>query len=320
MPEMTTTRANPLVDPSVHVWHAEVALYLFLGGLVAGIMVLVAARRLVRGDIPTSRELALAPWSVPVLLTLGMIFLWLDLENRWNAFRFYLVFCAATPMSWGAWILLLVYPVSILFAWSETPEELRAGWCARWSRGRAAVRFDGWTLRHARVWAASQLALGVLLGVYTGILLGTFAARPLWNTAALGPLFLTSGLSTGAAFLLLLGLWPREREQLARIDMALIGLEIVVLGLWFAALASGSARSQAAARLFFGGPYTAAFWTLVVALGLVTPLVGEWLERRHAAIPGRATALFILVGGLALRWIVVDAGQSASQLLQLGMR
>ena len=37
------------------------------------------------------------------------------------------------------------------------------------------------------------------LGIYTGILLNTMVARPLWNSAILGPLFLFSGLSAGAA-------------------------------------------------------------------------------------------------------------------------
>jgi hypothetical protein len=46
-------------------------------------------------------------------------------------------------------------------------------------------------------WA--NLVLGVGLGIYTGILLNTMVARPLWNSAILGPLFLVSGLSAGAA-------------------------------------------------------------------------------------------------------------------------
>ena len=45
---------------------------LFLGGLVAGVMVLLAARRLLRPGIPASRALALVPWSVPMLLALGV--------------------------------------------------------------------------------------------------------------------------------------------------------------------------------------------------------------------------------------------------------
>src|SRR6266545_2800689 len=38
--EMVTSRHNPLVDPSLHVWAWEIPVYLFLGGFVAGLMVL----------------------------------------------------------------------------------------------------------------------------------------------------------------------------------------------------------------------------------------------------------------------------------------
>ena len=33
MIELTTTRHNPLIDPSLHVWGWEIPVYLFLGGL-----------------------------------------------------------------------------------------------------------------------------------------------------------------------------------------------------------------------------------------------------------------------------------------------
>ena len=35
----------------------------------------------------------------------------------------------------------------------------------------------------------ANVVLGVALGIYTGILLNTMVARPLWNSAILGPLF-----------------------------------------------------------------------------------------------------------------------------------
>jgi len=40
MLELTTTRANPLVDPGLHVWAWQIPTYLFLGGMVAGMMIL----------------------------------------------------------------------------------------------------------------------------------------------------------------------------------------------------------------------------------------------------------------------------------------
>ena len=320
MHEITTTRANPLVDPAVHVWHAEVPIYLFLGGLVAGLMILTGGWYLLRGR-PVSRALALLPWTAPLLLTVGMLFLWLDLENRWNAWRFYLTWQPTSPMSWGSWILLAVYPVSLLMAWVTTPDETRAAILERLPFGRALMERAGeWATARAGALSWASLGFGAALGVYTGVLLGTMAARPLWNSAILGPLFLASGVSSAAAFVLLYRVSDDERLAIGRLDMGVMLVEAMLLGLWLVALGTGSASSRAAAALLFGGAYGAAFWTLVVAMGLVTPMVAEWIEARHGLVPGRIPAVLVLLGGFALRWIVVYAGQESSVLMQTAMR
>jgi formate-dependent nitrite reductase membrane component NrfD len=320
MNEITTTRSNALIDPHLHVWHGEIPLYLFLGGLAAGVMILTGLWmwRHGRGEATTpSRTLRLLPWAPPALISVGMFFLWLDLEHPFNAWRFYMVFKPASPMSWGAWILLGVYPVSILFAWTATPLELRAGLLAWAGKGRVTGFLEyrvleplsRWALPRASGLAVANALLGAALGIYTGVLLGTMAARPLWNSAILGPLFLTSGLSTGAAYMLLHRLEDRERVLLGRADMGLITLELVLLGLWMTGLATGGAATGNALRTILGGPYTVPFWALVVAVGLLTPLAAEWIEHRHGAVPGRLAAVLVLVGGLALRWVLVYAGQ-----------
>lgn len=292
MNEITTTRANALIDPSMHIWHLEIPLYLFLGGLVAGIMVL-SGYFLLRypNEKDRSTALSLLPWSAPVLLSLGMLFLWLDLDNRWNVFRFYFAFRLSSPMSWGSWILLAIYPISIATAWAATPI------------GNKEPRL--------RPLAIANLIAGAALGIYTGILLGTMAARPLWNSPVLGPLFLVSGISTGAAFLLLMGVSSKERSTLAKIDMYAIVVELLLIALWLIGLMAGATAARAAGWQLLGGPFTAAFWTMVVALGLLTPLFGEWLEHRHSLIPGRVMAALVLIGGFALRWIIVYAGQQS---------
>jgi len=310
MNEITTTRGNALIDPVLHVWHAEIPLYLFLGGLVAGLLVLPALDAWRRPDGPRSRALALLPWLAPVLLSVGMLFLWLDLENRWNAFRFYLVLRPASPMSWGAWILLLIYPASVLFALAQLPVELAGSLGAR-PRLAFLPRLADWARARRRPLALLTALSGVALGVYTGVLLGALGARPLWNSAVLGPLFLVSGLSTGAAFMLLYQLADSERRLLGRTDMVLILVELALIGLWLVGLATGSTASREAVGLLLGGRYTTAFWTMVVVVGLLAPLAAEWLEHRHGLLPGRAAAVLVLVGGIALRWIVVAAGQHA---------
>jgi formate-dependent nitrite reductase membrane component NrfD len=274
-------------------------------------MILAGSWLLRSPDRDRSRALSLLPWSAPVLLSLGMFFLWLDLEHPFNAWRFYVVFKPASPMSWGSWILLAIYPASILLAWVLSPEDVRARGRRAFARVPGLSRVDEWALANAPRIAIVSIVAGAALGIYTGVLLGTMAARPLWNSAILGPLFLVSGLSTGAAFMLLYRLREDERAELARIDTVLIAVEIALLGLWLAGLLSGGAASRAAAGQLIGGPYTAAFWTLVVVLGLLIPLLAEWIEHRRGMVPGRSAAILVLLGGFALRWILVDAGQYA---------
>lgn len=310
--EITTTRANPQIDPTLGIWHGEVALYLFLGGLVAGLMVLsgMAALRRRSDDPPRSRAVLLLPWMAPILLTLGMLFLFLDLENKLNVWRFYFAFRPASPMSWGAWILVAIYPVAIAHAWLKTPPFVQDAVLGRLRFLQpVAARIAACPLAAPRRVAQLSVFLGVLLGIYTGVLLGTLSARPLWNSAILGPLFLTSGVSAGAAFTMLWRINEPERVALSRLDVRLMLLELVLLGLWLTGLVTGGDAARQAAGLVLGGPYTASFWVLIVAAGLIVPLIAESLELRRRELPGRFAALLVLGGGLALRWILVDAGQ-----------
>jgi formate-dependent nitrite reductase membrane component NrfD len=320
MNEITNTRHNHLIDPTMHVWGWEIPLYLFLGGLVAGIMIFAGLRMLCEEGEKPSLALSLLPWTAPMAISLGMFFLWLDLEHPFNAWRFYLAFKITSPMSWGAWILVGVYPVSVLLAWVNTPDSLKVP-VGRWiGAGSMLGKLDTWARESRRLLGGLNIGMGAALGIYTGVLLGTMAARPLWNSALLGPLFLVSGLSTGAAFMLLFGLSERERLFLGRADMGLISGELILLLLWMIGLATGGSPSQGALAMIFGGPYTAAFWTLVVALGLLAPLLGEALELKHGAVPGKGTAILVLLGGFALRWILVFAGQDSGWVTEIAMR
>jgi formate-dependent nitrite reductase membrane component NrfD len=320
MNEITSTRHNHLIDPTMHVWGWEIPLYLFLGGMVAGIMIFTGIRLLRGREEKTSTALALLPWTAPLAISLGMFFLWLDLEHPFNAWRFYMAFELTSPMSWGAWILLGIYPVSVLLAWVTTPDPWKAWARERMERLPWARGIDGWAHERTPLLASLNIFMGAALGVYTGVLLGTMAARPLWSSALLGPLFLVSGLSTGAAFMLLFGLTEKERRFLSRADMGLIAAELAIMALWIIGLATAGSPSQGAVAMIFGGPYTTAFWTLVVALGMLAPLLGEWLELKHGAVPGKGTAILVLLGGFALRWILVFAGQATGWVSEIAMR
>jgi len=309
MIELDVARHNPLLDPRLQAWGWEIPVYLFLGGMAAGVMVLTTLLLARPGQrSPTLRWL---PFAAPALVTIGMLALFLDVEHKLFVWRFYLAFRWASPMSWGAWILLLVYPVSLLVALASLDDDQAEWLAARLGRLGRLVRV-GRRLALPRVAGlrVASVAIGVGLGLYTGVLLSTLAARALWSSAILGPIFLVSGLSTGAALLMLFPVSPEERHLLARWDLRALGVEAVLLVLFLVGLASGSATGQAAARLLLGGPFTAAFWLFVVVSGLTLPALLEVLEGRRLVRVTPAAPALVLVGGLALRWILVAAGQT----------
>jgi protein NrfD len=331
MDEITSTRMNPGIDPSLHVWSWEIPVYLFLGGLVAGLMILIGHHILKTGRSPERVSYPYAPMLGVALLSLGMGALFLDLANKPQVWRLYTTFQPTSPMSWGSWILLLVYPALLAAAVLRPPERVPFG--------HAALGLvQSWSTRlhaHPRLVQAVGLANllgGVSLGIYTGILLGAFGARPLWNSAILGPLFLFSGLSTAAALLHLLAMVSRRgidggfgdallagvfrlidpehcRHVMARYDTSFLTVELGIIVLWLIGLLTATSVHQEAAALLLGGTFTAPFWAGVIILGILVPLLLQFLELagriRHTAIP----AILVLCGGFVLRWVLVEAGQ-----------
>jgi formate-dependent nitrite reductase membrane component NrfD len=307
MHELWITRANHLVDPAMGVWAWQIPVYLFLGGWVAGMMVLSGHYLLQGRHERRDCMCRLTPWISLLLLTLGMFALFLDLEHKPYFWRLYTTFEAASPMSWGAWILVLVYPALLATILVRPPAWLAdlvpaAAAASRWIRERPV---------RVRLIAASNLTLGVALGIYTGILLSALGARPLWNSALLGPLFLLSGLSSAAAFVHMVARNVEEREGLARADNVFLAMELATIPLLLAGLLSSTEVHKAAAGLFLGGPYTAVFWVGVVGLGIVLPLVIQSLAVRHRVRHTALPPLLVLAGGLALRFVIVYAGQAS---------
>ncbi len=64
-----------------------------------------------------------------------------------------------------------------------------------------------------------------------------------------------------------------------------------------------------AARLVLGGPFTAVFWVGVVFMGILLPLVIQSLAVTHRIIHTPIAPILVMLGGLALRFVIVAAGQ-----------
>jgi formate-dependent nitrite reductase membrane component NrfD len=303
-------RMNPHIDPTLGIWGWEIPLYLFLGGLAAGILFFAALYSLLGREKELPTAVRKATFLVPIILIVGLGVLFLDLKNKLYFWQLYTTIRIESPMSWGAWILMLITPLSMAWCLSYW-RDLVPNWTFQ-------VKYLEWieefVQKYRKPMAWVMIISSVILGIYTGILLSAFNARPLWNTSILGPLFLVSGLSTGAATIMWLSKDKLERTLFSKIDLLLIGIEVFfIIHLFMGFMASNAAQIEAA-ELFLGGAYTLPFWGGVVLLGLVTPAILEVLELRGKHIPVAIPAILILVGGLVFRFIMVDAGQLSQYL------
>ena len=305
MNEITNTRHNEMIDPLLHVWGWEIPVYLFLGGLVAGMMIISGYFLFTgRNKEPKSACLFL-PFVCFVLLSIGMLSLFLDLEHKLYVWRLYTTFEITSPMSWGSWILLLIYPILIAGMIIGMPEK----YIKKFSfLGRAREFLLTKTTRTKSIGLISIL-FGVMLGIYTGVLLSSLGARPLWSTSILWVLFLTSGLSGAAAFIHMIAKDKYERELLAKGDNIFLSVELLVIAMMLVSLVSTSEVHLNSAMLLINGKFALRFWVFVVGLGIVIPLIIQLLAVNHKIKHTPIAPILVIAGGLVLRFIIVGAGQ-----------
>jgi formate-dependent nitrite reductase membrane component NrfD len=298
-------RHIPNIDPYLNIWHWQIPVYLFLGGLAAGILFFAALYTILGKEKEMPTTVKWATFLVPFALVLGLFVLFLDLKHKLYFWQLYTSIRLESPMSWGAWVLMFITPLSMMWVASYI-KELIPSWDWKFD---ILNKFEKLLIVNRKAMAWVLIILSVILGIYTGILLSAFNARPLWNTSILGPLFLVSGLSTGVATIMWMSKSHVERTLLSKIDLILIGIELFFIIHMFMGFLASSAVQIQAAELFLGGQFTVSFWVFVIILGLVFPAVLEILELRGYKIPIAIPAFLILFGGLMFRFIMVEAGQ-----------
>jgi len=303
-------RNIPNIDPYLNIWHWQIPSYLFLGGLAAGILFFAAVFTILGKENKMATAVKIAPMIVPFALILGLFFLFLDLKHKLYFWQLYTTIRLESPMGWGSWVLMIMTPISIIWAASYV-REIFPNWDWKF---RFLKNFEAWVIKNRILIAWPMAIYAVILGIYTGILLSAFNARPLWNTSILGPLFLVSGMSTGAAVVLLLSKDHKERKIMGRIDILLILIELFFIIHLFMGFKAGSEASINAANLFLGGSFTAPFFAFVVILGLIFPAILEVFELKGYKVPVIVPAALILIGGLIFRFLIVEAGQITKYL------
>jgi len=298
-------RNIPYIDPYLNVWHWQIPIYLFLGGLAAGILFFASLYTILGKEKEMPTTVKWGPFLVPGALVLGLIALFLDLKHQLFFWRLYTTIRLESPMSWGAWVLMFITPLSMVWVASYIREAIPTwNWKWKWLKDAEAL-----AIKNRKPMAWVMMILAVILGIYTGILLSAFNARPLWNNAILGPLFLVSGMSTGIAAIMWMSKDHHERRILSKIDLLLIVIELFFITHMIMGALAGSEAMIEAIGLFLGGQFTVSFWVFVIILGLLFPATLEILELRGYKIPIAIPAFLILLGGLIFRFIMVEAGQ-----------
>lgn len=178
---ITSGRMNPHIDPYLEIWHWHIPLYLFLGGLAAGILFFAGLYVILGKEDKYIGAVRRAPIIVPFLLVIGLLALFLDLKHKLYFWQLYTTIRLQSPMSWGAWTLMGITPLSIIWAALHIRE-----WFPNWDWKFSLLKDIEKLLVKYKVYLAWLVVYcSVILGIYTGILFSAFNARPLWNTSIL---------------------------------------------------------------------------------------------------------------------------------------
>src|SRR6267143_1645729 len=277
--------SDTFVTASPH-WTWFIIPYFFVGGIAGGAYFLAAVLEWFGRpeDRPVIRTgYSLAFWGAVLsglLLTLdlGRSLRFLNMLFQSDNFP-HLMFKSFSPISFGAWALLLF------------------GACA----------FVSWYAEKGGTPAKLIAAVGGLLGFfvagYTGVLLSV-TNRPIWaDSPWLGALFLASGASTGAAALILFGRRrgapERSMRWLASFDARVLIVELLILIIFIASL-------WPIRQVWIS------FWGFLLLIGVVWAGI-LWPLRLHFTNPGtgfRNPAVMVLLGGFLLRVVVLLASNS----------
>ena len=303
----------------------HVPLYLFFGGLTAGIFLVAVVADLLERKWPGADVLSKASsYSAVIALALAGFFLTAHLGKPERGLAFPLFFTNyGSWMTRGGWIVGIGTLLVLLYA---------------------ALRYRGGVVWLRRLVGLVGLPVLALLAVYTGLLLSRGTFVPLWSSKYLPVLFLNSGVTTGLAASGLIGLvalWLRgvqPHNVMRWVSMAaalFILLELFEIYNFMTYLAGSGQHAPTGEFLApKGGAYVYQyvtrgalapwFWWGVIGLGLTVPLLLtlvefllDWLARPlgwHRVLFTAPKFACVLIGGVLLRCVIVWGGDLSAPL------
>jgi molybdopterin-containing oxidoreductase family membrane subunit len=158
----------------------------------------------------------------------------------------------------------------------------------------------------------------LMLTTGTGSIFGFLVARDAYNTAVMAPLFIALSLVLGLAVFLLVLIFECRSLGDGVLHRPKMLLGIFVASVFYFVLVYHITNLYMTGRhgveyfvLAGGGIYTILFWGGYMFLGTILPLLLLYHERfSHSRVSIVMASLLILVGGLALLYVIIIGGQA----------
>jgi len=305
------------------VWDWLIAIYLFLTGMSAG-MVLISIhlkRKIIESKASANGIIKATAILAPLGIITGLTILIFHLTKPLSFWKILVFFNPTSVMSMGV-ILFQVYMV-ILFTWIAImfKDEL-AVLLQKLFKGRFDF-VNPIVDKLAKFENALELLLALLammLAAYTGFLLSALKTYPMLNNPVLPVLFIFSSVSSGAAACLLLGIVGFKEsfdsncvKWIHGIERPVVVFELFVLLTFFTGLIFGGGQKEVAAMAAIGSGFWASwFWYGVVGAGMLMPLALNFFvpaQSRHNKVFVLLVTSLSLAGVLMLRTFILYAGQ-----------
>jgi formate-dependent nitrite reductase membrane component NrfD len=155
--------------------------------------------------------------------------------------------------------------------------------------------------------------LGFGVAVYSGFVVGYVSSIKFWNSAILPVLVVIGGLAGGSAILLAIAAFTSATtfntiQSFARIILIFYAVALFI-HLWVSTYSGQEAKDSA--MLLLKGSMAGLFWMLIVLIGIVVPLVLEFVAGADSSSLLIISAVLVLSGNLVMRYSIIKAGRYA---------
>lgn len=275
----------------MHVnWGLLVVLYLFIAGMAGGIYFTTAMYEFFNGAI--NEKMKKGYLYAFFLLIIAVVLLILDLERPARFMHMMFAYKFFSPMSMGSWGLFFFGLNAFITISINSKGALKP-------LGELFLKFLPY-----KAYILVGSALAIFLSAYTGVLLSETTITIWASTPFLGSLFLTSGVSCGVCFLMLLN---KDNDDFIKkgkmLDNMCLILELTIILFFVLALTIGYGPYPEIKNLF-SGLYGFLFIGLGVVVGAILPILMNVFGKISLASP-----VLVLIGAFFLRYAIVFAGQ-----------